>query len=197
MAPTIAGLLGLRLGYRTDGRSAFSGAVRRRRGVTLPTREFTATVRIAGPHWEALRRRVVRRRLRQLGSGDWTSLYTGIGPNRKLLGRATGGLARAATAGVRARIAGAGAAGRLRREDGVVPAQIAGDLEGGAPGAKRDIAVSVNGRVEAVGRSFYLAGDTTEHYAVMVPEQSLHEGPNRVQVFEVTRGGALRLLTGR
>ena len=195
MAPTIAGLLGLRLGYRADGRSAFSGVVRRRRGVSLPTREFTARVRIAGSRWEALRRAVVRRRLRQLGSGDWASLYTGIGPNRELLGRRTGGLARAAATGVRARIAGT--PGRLRRANGVVPAQIAGDLEGGAPGAKRDIAVSVNGRIEAVGRSFYLTGDTTEHYAVMVPGQSLREGPNRVEVFEVTRGGALRLLTGR
>ena len=196
MAPTIAGMLGFRLGYRADGRSAFSRAVRRRRGVSLPTRDFSATVRIAGPRWEARRRLVVRRRLRQMGSGDWASLYTGIGPHRELLGRATGGLARAAAAGVRARIAGASAPGRVRRARGIVPAQIAGDLEGSAPGARRDIAVAVNGRIRAVGRSFYLAGDPTEHYAVMVPEQVLREGPNRVAVFEVTRRGALRLLTG-
>ena len=118
MAPTIAGMLGFRLGYRADGRSAFSRAVRRRRGVSLPTREFSATCASPGPRWEARRRPVVRRRLRQLGSGDWASLYTGIGPNRELLGRATGGLARAAAAGVRARIAGAGAPGRRAAGEG-------------------------------------------------------------------------------
>jgi hypothetical protein len=54
--------------------------------------------------------------------------------------------------------------------------------------------VAVNGRIEAVGRSFYLAGDATEHYAVMVPEEALLEGANLVEVYEVTAGGALRLL---
>jgi hypothetical protein len=54
--------------------------------------------------------------------------------------------------------------------------------------------VAVNGTIEAVGRSFYLAGDGTEHYALMVPEESLHEGRNLVEVYEVGRDGSLRLL---
>jgi hypothetical protein len=194
MAPTIAGVLDYRLGYPADGRSAFSPAVRRRRFISLTTRDFSARVRISGRRWEALRQRVVRRRLREFGSGDWASLYTGIGPNRELIGRAPDGLERASAAGVGGSIALAGALGKVHRAAGIVPAQIAGDLLGGSPGAKRDLAVAVNGRIEAVGRSFYLTGDRTEHYAVMVPEQSLHEGGNLVQVYEVTRGGDLRLL---
>jgi hypothetical protein len=87
-----------------------------------------------------------------------------------------------------------GELGHVRRTAGIVPAQIAGDLRGGAAGRKRDLAVAVNGRIEAVGRSFYLAGDRTEHYALMVPEESLHDGANVVEVYEVTPGGALRLL---
>ena len=61
----------------------------------------------------------------------------------------------------------------------MVPTQIAGDLTGGRAGAKRDLAVAVNGRIEAVGRSFYLDGDPTEHFALMVPESALREGRNR------------------
>jgi hypothetical protein len=194
MAPTIASVLDYRLGYPADGRSAFSRAVRRRRTISLTTRDFSATVRISGRRWEARRRRVVRRRLHQLGSGDWASLYTGIGPSRGLLGRRPDGIARASAAGVRGSIALAGELGHVRRSAGIVPSQIAGDLHGGAPGEKRDLAVAVNGRIEAVGRSFYLAGDATEHYAVMVPEESLLEGANVVEVYEVTAGGALRLL---
>jgi Sulfatase len=194
IVPTIADVLGLRIGYRVDGRSAFSRAVRRRRSVSLPTRDFSATVRISGRRWEARRQRVIRRRLRQLGSGDWASLYTGIGPNRSLIGRHPEDAARATAAGVEASIAGAGEFRQVRRGAGIVPAQIAGDLRGGRTGERRDIAVAVNGRIEAVGRSFYLAGDPTEHFAVMVPEESLHDGPNRVEVFEVTRAGTLRLL---
>ena len=82
----------------------------------------------------------------------------------------------------------------MRRASGVVPTQIAGDLHGGARGARREVAVAVNGRIEAVGRSFYLAGDPTEHFAFKVPEAALREGANRVEVFEVAGGERLRLV---
>jgi hypothetical protein len=75
-----------------------------------------------------------------------------------------------------------------------MPTQIAGDLRGGRSGVKRDLAVAVNGRIEAVGRSFYLTGDPTEHFAFMVPETSLHSGRNSIEVLEVGGSGGLRLL---
>ena len=76
----------------------------------------------------------------------------------------------------------------------MVPAQIAGEVRGGARGARRDLAVAVNGRVEAVGRSFHLRGDPREYYAMMVPEASLSEGANSIRVLEVAPGGRVRLL---
>ena len=42
MTPTIADVLNVRLGYRADGRSAFSAAVRARREVSLVTRDFSS-----------------------------------------------------------------------------------------------------------------------------------------------------------
>ena len=68
-------------------------------------------------------------------------------------------------------------------------------MEGGTPRA-RDIAVSVNGRVEAVSRTFRLTGSSREVFAVNVPEASLRPGRNRLLVFEVSRRGSLRLLGG-
>ena len=87
VTPTIADVLNVPLGYHTDGRSAFSPAVRARREVSLTKRDFSATVRMSAERWKAQRRAVVRRRLRHLGSGDWASLYTSLGPNRELIGR--------------------------------------------------------------------------------------------------------------
>ena len=55
-----------------------------------------------------------------------------------------------------AAIAQAGLFAHVRRAAGVVPTQIAGDLPGGAAAAGRELAVAVNGRIEAVGRSFHL-----------------------------------------
>jgi Sulfatase len=191
---TIAHVLGFRLGYRDDGRSAFSRAARRDRPITFPTRDFTQVVRVPVRHWQAERRKVIRRRLRQFGAGDLAALYTRIGPNRDLIGRVSDSATRAAAGDVRASIVQGGQYANVRRRSGVVPTEIAGGLRGGSPGEERDLAVSVNGRIEAVGRSFHLAGDATEHFAFMVPEHSLREGANSVEIFEVLRGGRLRLL---
>jgi hypothetical protein len=195
VAPTIADMLGVRLGYRTDGRSVFSRAVRRRRGVAVTTRDFSAIVRISGRRWQARRGAVVRRRLRQLGWGDWQSLYTAIGPHRELLGRRVAGVARAAAGGLRASIAGASAFDRVSRPGGIVPAQVAGTLYGAdGSGSGRAIAVAVNGRIEGVGHTFQLAGPAGEHYGVNVPEAALGNGPNVVEIFEITPTGELRSL---
>ncbi|HZC12474.1 MAG TPA: hypothetical protein VE270_00520, partial [Thermoleophilaceae bacterium] len=195
VAPTIAGVLGVRLGYRAHGHSAFGRAVRRRRGVAVTTRDFSSIVRISGRSWKARRRAVVGRRLRRLGWGDWSSLYTGIGPHPELIGRRVAGLARAAAGGLRASIAGASAFDRVRRPAGIVPAQVVGTLAGGGTsGAGRAIAVAINGRIEGVGQTFQLAGQPGEHYGVNVPEAALANGRNRVEVFEVTRTGELRSL---
>jgi hypothetical protein len=52
----------------------------------------------------------------------------------------------------------------------------------------------VNGRIEAVSRTFYLRGSKQESFAVNVPEVSLKPGRNRVEVFEVLGGLRLRLI---
>ena len=190
---TIADVLGVPLGYRDDGRSAFSPAARRIRRVTFPTRDFDAVVTVSGRRWKAQRRKVVRRRLRQFGAGDLDALYTGIGPNRGLIGREAGSLSRAAREGEPGEIVHAQLFANVRRGSGVVPAHVTGRLEDGS-GKPRELAVAVNGRIAAVGRSFRLAGDATEHFAFMVPEEALRDGHNAIEVFEVLGGERLRLL---
>jgi arylsulfatase A-like enzyme len=192
VTPTIADLLNKRLPYRPDGKSAFSSTVRNRRTLRIPSRDFDFTVRISGREWERRRQAVVARRLRMFGSGD-AGFFDGIGPNRELVGRTVDELRTAGAARVRGSLAGAAAWRRVSRASGAVPVEIAGDIRGARRGAKRDVAVAVNGRVEAVGRTFYLDGDRTEHFAMNVPEESMHDGRNDVQVFEVDRGPTLRL----
>jgi hypothetical protein len=135
----------------------------------------------------------MRRRLRYYGSG-LTGLYSGIGPNRELVGKLVSSLRTAGRAPVRGSLVGAREYANVRRRSLVVPAQVAGSLAGGKRGARRDLAVVVNGRVEAVARSFRLRGDRREHFAAMVPEDTLREGRNTVEVYEVGRGKVLRLV---
>jgi hypothetical protein len=192
VTPTIADALGVPLGYRTDGRSAFSNAVRARREVSLTKRDFSSIVRISPERWKARRRAIVRRRLRNLGSGDWASLYASLGPNRDLVGQQLASVRSARD--TQATISLSQSFAHVRRSSGVVPAQIAGRIHGSGTGRERNLAIAVNGRIEAVGRSFHLRGQRVESYSVMVPENALREGRNTVEVLEVTDEGAMLLL---
>jgi hypothetical protein len=192
VTPTIADVLNVSLGYRTDGRSAFSRAVRARHTVRVVTRDFGSIVRVSKGAWLRRRAAVVRRRLRQLGSGDWPSLFTSYGPHRELIGQRVDDVR--AASGVRASLALARSFANVRRGAGVVPTQVAGRIRGSGRGRERDLAIAVNGRIAAVGRSFHLRGQAVESYSVMVPEDALRERRNRIEVLEVSDGGRMALL---
>lgn len=191
VTPTIADVLNVPLGYRADGSSAFSRAVRARRTVSLTTRDFSSIVRMPATRWKARRHAIVRRRLLHLGSGDWASLYTSLGPNRELIGRSTRELERSSRGPLRARLVRASAYAHVSRASDVVQTQVAGRVQGSGPSSERDVAVAVNGRIEAVGRTFHLVDEAVESFSMMVPEASMRDGRNVVEVFEVVDGRRL------
>ncbi|MGI8846589.1 MAG: sulfatase-like hydrolase/transferase, partial [Thermoleophilaceae bacterium] len=195
IVPTIADILNFRMPYRADGSSAFSKRVRRRRFVRMLNRNLRGTITVSASSMERRRRALVRRKVALFGSGDIASLYTGIGPNRRLIGRNSADLRPAGQGALGTEIDGASFMRAVNPRSVIRPTQVAGHIAGGRKGVDRDLAVAVNGRIEAVGRSFHLKGDRAESYAMMVPEASIRDGRNSVQVFEVTdRGLKLRLI---
>ena len=75
-----------------------------------------------------------------------------------------------------------------------VPGEITGEIHAGAPGGGRPIAVVVNGRVAATGRTFSLEGSDVESFEAIVPEAAFRRGRNEARVFEiVAQDGALAL----
>jgi hypothetical protein len=192
VTPTIADVLNVPLGYRADGRSAFSGAVRARRRVSLVKRDFSAVVSLSRRAWLDRRAAVLRRRLRELGSGDWPSLFAAYGTHTALIGQRVERVRAAAS--TRATLLLARRFARVRRASGVVPCQVAGRIHALGDDRERAIAVAVNGRIAAVGRSFHLRGEQVESYSVMVPEESLRDGRNKIEVLEVADDGKLALL---
>jgi hypothetical protein len=198
VTPTIADVLNMPITWPVDGRSAFSKQVRRRRSVLVIKRDFSRRLNVSARALTKRRAALLRVRLRRFGSGNWDRLYTGIGPHRSLIGRPVGGLA-VASKGPRATIAGRRAFRTVARSQ-VVPNQIAGTVDSGPGNQTRDVAIAVNGTVEAVGTTFHLRVDdlqSTRHgesFSVMIPESSLHRGRNSVQVYEILPGERLRLL---
>ena len=195
--PTIADVVNAPIRFSRDGRSAFGPDARKRRFVRIPTRDFSRTIKISRDAWIKRRRTIVIRRLRRYGSGDLASLYTGIGPNRALLGRKLADLKPAPAGRARAAFVRGERLRSVRPASGLMPTQLAGTIRGGRPGARRDLAVAVNGRVEGVGRTWRLTGQRPERFALNLPEAALHQGRNEVVLLEVQAGGRSVRVLGR
>ncbi len=195
--PTLANLARVGLPFGTSGRSAFGRAARARRRVRIPTRSFSRTVVIGGRAWERRRRALRRRQAARFGSGPLASLYTGIGPHRALLGQTIVTLRPARLGRPRAMYVMGRRTRAVRRRSGLVPTHLAGTIRGGRRGAWRNVAAAVNGRIEAVGRTWRLRGTPGERFALNIPEAALREGRNRVELFEVSRDGRRLRTLGR
>ncbi len=67
--------------------------------------------------------------------------------------------------------------------------QVAGSLTGAGRGGTRDVAVAVNGRIEAVGQTFRLRGSQQGELRADGARAALRPGRNTVELFEVTAKG--------
>ena len=199
VVPTVADLLDVQVPWGQDGYSAFSEVTRARDEVALPTRSFRRILSIDREEFEQRREEVRRRRADKFGSGarserlfgdPWASAYR-IGPHPELLGRRVPSAAIARSSGVHGELANAGLLADVRPSERILPTRVTGRLQGSPPGAARDLAVVVNGRIRAVGRSFHLRGRRPEFFSLMVPESALRRGRNRLELLEVQPDGGL------
>jgi hypothetical protein len=82
----------------------------------------------------------------------------------------------------------------VSRHARVLPTRVTGPLDGVPVGEHRNLALAVNGRIRAVGRSFDFVMPRFEFFSFVVPESALRPGANRLELFEVRPGGALESL---
>jgi hypothetical protein len=202
VVPTLADALGARLDWRHEGRSLLRPRPATRE-VSMVSRDFKSVVRIdtrtleqrrAGQraHWAKVF--LTGAESRQRFGDPFASIYR-LGPNADMLDRRVGDVPQASDT---ARIANARLWLDVSPSKQITPTRVTGELFGG-PGhrIRRDLAASVNGRIRAVGRSFYLDGSPREFFSLLVPESSLHTGHNRVELLQVLPGEKLeRLASG-
>ena len=196
---TIADLLNVPVPWRNDGHSAFSEFTGARRHVSLPRRDFSRVVSIDVGELERRREALRRWRAAKFGTGlqselvfgdPWAAAYR-IGPHRELLGRRVRAAALPDSRTVEGELANAELLDHVGPGDSILPTRVVGRLEGSPPGAVRDLAVVVNGRIRAVGRSFHLRGRRPEFFSLIVPETALRRGDNALDLLEVQPGGRL------
>lgn len=167
--PTIAEAAGVRLPWKADG-------------VPAGEREVDPAARIDVSHAgepavaEPLGTVLAKRRAREAVEARLLrhGVY-GIGPRPDLIGR---------------RVPAGGRSVDVDGDSPVLPSFVSGAADGLGPGA--ELAVAVNGRVEATTRVYGNEGRSL--YAALVPPASLRDGANEIAVLEVLPGGELRPL---
>ncbi len=184
--PTVAKVTGLGNGWRFQGHT-LTGT---HPGVAVPqVRNGRSAKVLRVPFTTMIRERDawVRRQLQLFPPGN-ASLYR-LGPFPRLLGRRAETLPHAARSGS-ATLEEAAALRNVRPKGLVLPAWISGTVRG--IGSGRPIAVSLNGRIAAVGSTFRQGG--VVRYTVIVPPSRLRRGANTVSVFTVVKGSRLSRL---
>jgi len=193
--PTIADVLGIELPDVTDGRSAFSSEVRGRDEVNMLKRDLSGWIRVDGEEFDRRKAKQLAKKIRLFGTGaDAPDRIFRIGPNQDLIGTSVAGLGTTGQSEAKVGLIGAEDLEDVDLEGDYLPIWIVGTVSGGS-GDRREVAVSVNGTIRAVGNSFELATGGDELISVMLPPSALEPGRNEVEIYEVTGGSALRSMS--
>jgi arylsulfatase A-like enzyme len=180
--PTIFDVLNLDPRVKMDGKSAFSDEVQSRDELRFLIRNTFETLRIPAEDFERERQAIIDRNHRLFGTGaDGPERIYRIGPHPELIGQP----ASAAGPPLDVELGDAGDYENVDPASGFVPTHVVASVNG-PDRHPRDIAVAVNGTIQAVGNTFTLAvGNAGELVSVMVPESAFRKGRNEVEVLEV------------
>jgi hypothetical protein len=184
--PTVADLVGARIPFRIDGRSALGNLNRRR--IQLENRSYDSATLVARRDAELVRQ------ARSFGTGlPWRRVFA-IGRNADLVGSPAPATATASPT-LHAELDDADLYSVVG--PGLpVPSFVGGRVSGRRAAAGLDVVVAVNGTIAGVGATYERAG---LRFAALVPETAYRRGANAVSVYAVRRGRKreLELIGGR
>jgi hypothetical protein len=191
--PTIAELLDIELPEETDGKSAFSDAVRDRTEVKMLKRDLSGWLREDGESFDARKQALLDRKVELFGVGrDGPDRIYRVGPNQQLVGQQAAPLT-SGQSSAKVALDDSDAFDDVDPKGPVLPTWVIGEVSGGE---NLDVAIAVNGTVRAVSNTFELANRDGQLIAALIPPSSLEEGANTVEVYEVTPSGRLALMGG-
>ena len=191
VVPTIAKVLGVKIPWHVDGHSLV-GRKLARDGLVDVRLGHGKQVRMRLSALLRLRKQALREQLASFGSTS-SSLYR-LGPNPDLIGKAVSSLPVEPSENEGVELDGQELLNIVDRRTDLLPTWIQGHLTGDHQ-QREDLAVAVNGRIEATTWSFAGPGGET-FFSAMVPEDALRNGHNQVAVLAVHAGGRLEELKG-
>jgi Sulfatase len=179
IVPTIADVLGIKIPWHVDGRSALAPK-------RPPSRVNVAGVIARYPAALSQRRRSLERQVRLFGSGTWGPQFSGTGTYRRLVGKGVSTLAVSAEPAGSATVdtVGSRLLSRFPRNSLFVPSPVAGTLGGVSTG--RPVAVALDGKIAAVSVAYRNPGGGPVRFSGLVAESALRTGRNSVRVFVIS-----------
>ena len=189
--PTIARVLGVKVPWRVDGKSLVGH--RHPANGTVAVKSGSSWVSMSLRALRAKRLRTLKQKAATFGSGPFSRLYR-IGPHRSLLGRNVSGLRVQTGSAIKAKLVNPSRSALEKVNPGaeVVPVFFQGTISG-APSTQLDLALALNGKIQAVTQTYSQHGLT--RFAAIVPETALKSGRNSLTVFSVSGNGRALKLT--
>jgi hypothetical protein len=177
IVPTIADVLGVRIPWKTDGRSVLKGGS----GSNVVQLE---SVKASLPAALAQRKRSLDRQIRLFGTGTWGPRFAATGPYWRLVGQPVNTLTVAGKVAADGIVDAVGSKllRSLPKNSPLVPSPIAGKL----PGLKRGgpIALALNGRIAAVSQTYQASGKL--RFSLLPSDAAFRPGRNDVRLFLVS-----------
>ena len=191
IAPTVATLLEADGIWEFDGRNLFDDAGSRAESTesTESTERTTRKVYFRNGDSQAFPATIpgvdesLNRKADLFGEGDPDQLFR-IGPHKELLGRSISDLRVSSARAMQINIENYARYRMVDHASGFLPAHLKGQLIDPVENP-RILAIAVNGRVEAMTRT-YSDNGSGGFFTAMLPESSLPDGSNTVNVFLVT-----------
>jgi hypothetical protein len=183
--PTMADLLGIRIPWEVDGRSALEDPRRRMVRMAHIYRLSDFRPPETTPFEPLLERKeaAIARKIELVGARDWGSLFVSSA-YRPLLGRPVASLPLVGSSSDRAEITDEATRTLLERYDPAlpfVPSPIPGRISGDGAKVGRTLAVAVNGRIAAVATTYGVY--ETTRFSALAPESAFRRGRNEVEVY--------------
>ena len=194
--PTIARVARLRPGWRVEGRSVFGPAARRIPRSTLMINRSGERIRLSPKSLQRHAADSLRLKLKLFGRSH--GLF-GIGPHRELHGTPAARWPALPAGALRAELDYPDWFRNVRLDSQSLPVKVTGRLAGPGSRDPLDLAIAINGTIEATAPAIALNQSSSRLFTVMIPESSLREGANVVQLFAIEGGRdtpALRPLGG-
>ncbi len=179
--PTIADVLGVRIPWKTDGRSVLKGGS----GSNIVQLE---SVKASFADALALRKRSLMRQIALFGTGTWGPQFAGTGQFRALVGRPVSALQGVQKLNKEAvvDVTGSKLLRSLPRGSPLVPSPLTGYLPHLRYGSS--IALALNERIAAVSHTYGIAGKL--RFSLLASDSAFRAGRNSARIFLVSGAAA-------